>query len=155
MKHKPNCSSNIRCAVYHENGVCPHPKKCDCGADRVSTPPQEEWEKELDKGWELWNYFHKHGTYTTCGEEVKSFIRSLLSKARAEAKKEAEECFQESLDGMVMKLEDARKEEREKVIKWAEERLSPDDDVLREQSKEWCGGWNSALLNLLNYLKSK
>lgn len=128
------------------------------------TPPQEEWEKELDKGWELWNYFHKHGTYTTCGEEVKSFIRSLLSKARAEAKKEAEECPLHHLKNCWCVVcaesirENAIKEEREKVIKWAEENKKPVDWKDTRQSKSDYAngiGYNLALSDLLNYLKSK
>lgn len=54
MKHKPNCASNISCAVYHENGVCPGYKKCDCGADQVELAKDfkktiEEIGKDLKK----------------------------------------------------------------------------------------------------------
>lgn len=43
-QHKPNCSINIRCAVYHADGICNHPiyGKCDCGADSPSQPNSEE-----------------------------------------------------------------------------------------------------------------
>jgi len=36
-QHKPNCSINTVCAVYHANGICNHPKygKCDCGLEGV------------------------------------------------------------------------------------------------------------------------
>jgi hypothetical protein len=54
MRHKPNCSTNISCAVYHENGICPNPKPCDCGAElpqKVSPNniSGESWEKELEE----------------------------------------------------------------------------------------------------------
>lgn len=31
-QHKPDCASNINCAVYHKDGICPGYKHCDCDA---------------------------------------------------------------------------------------------------------------------------
>ncbi len=42
----------------------------------------ENWEKEFDKKWYLWDYSERFGTYNTCGSEVKFFIRTLLQKER-------------------------------------------------------------------------
>jgi len=42
MKHKPECASNRMCAVNHNDGICPDPKKCDCGANNVSQPKTSE-----------------------------------------------------------------------------------------------------------------
>lgn len=30
-QHKPDCSTNTECAVYHRDGVCPGYEDCDCG----------------------------------------------------------------------------------------------------------------------------
>lgn len=35
-EHKPNCSSNLVCLVYHQNVPCPGYKECDCDIDNAS-----------------------------------------------------------------------------------------------------------------------
>ncbi len=47
MKHKPNCSINKSCLVYHEDGKCNHPTygKCDC----VFMPNETKKEKCCEK----------------------------------------------------------------------------------------------------------
>jgi hypothetical protein len=46
--HKPDCSSNIHCAVYHADGICPGYRGCDCGFESVSSKKATMIEK-LDK----------------------------------------------------------------------------------------------------------
>ena len=38
MIHKPNCSININCLVYHADGICNHERygKCDCGLTPIT-----------------------------------------------------------------------------------------------------------------------
>ena len=36
----------------------------------------EDWEKDFDEKWYLWDYSKRLGTYNTCGESVKSFVRT-------------------------------------------------------------------------------
>jgi len=46
---------------------------------------KQNWEKEFDSKWYLWDYSKKFGIYTTCGEEVKSFIRqNFISREEVE-----------------------------------------------------------------------
>ena len=51
-----------------------------------------DWEKEFDKRWYL---FTKDGSmsFTTCGEEVKDFIRSTIQAEKEATKKESYELF--------------------------------------------------------------
>ena len=73
-----------------EGGGCSHypTEKCDCECHPTyPTPTQEigEWEKAFDGRFScLW--FHDGTlpveTYTSCEEEVKSFVKSLLQEAR-------------------------------------------------------------------------
>ena len=46
MKHTSNCSSNISCAVYHADGVCPRYKQCNCGADNFQPMPKQQKPKQ-------------------------------------------------------------------------------------------------------------
>ena len=48
----------------------------------------ENWEKEFDKKWYLWNYSKKLDTYNTCGGPVKFFIRQLLSQTIDQVREE-------------------------------------------------------------------
>ena len=41
---------------------------------------KQNWEREFDSEWYLWDYSKKLNTYNTCGEAVKVFIRQLLAE---------------------------------------------------------------------------
>jgi hypothetical protein len=43
----------------------------------------EKWEEQLDKKWYL-HTMNRYGGVTTCGEEVKDFVRKLLSQQKEE-----------------------------------------------------------------------
>ncbi len=43
LLHKPWCASNIQCAVYHNNGICPDQKQCNCVGNEQ--PPKLNPEK--------------------------------------------------------------------------------------------------------------
>jgi len=45
---------------------------------------KQNWEKEFENKWYLWDYSKKLDTYNTCGESVKHFIRKLLSQQKEE-----------------------------------------------------------------------
>ena len=47
MKHKPYCSSNMRCTVYHESGRCPGYKECNCIQEK---PDLDDMDKLAQKG---------------------------------------------------------------------------------------------------------
>jgi hypothetical protein len=80
-------------------------------------PKTENWEKELNKRWYLYNYQKDGvvGTFVTCEEEVKDFIRSLILQARQEGiemaiKKLTDEEMMEYLrNPIVMSLRDCLK----------------------------------------------
>ena len=57
---------------------------------------KQNWEKEFDSKWYLWDYSKKLNTYNTCGEAVKSFIRQLLAEQEENWQKE----LAEKIEGM-------------------------------------------------------
>ena len=46
--------------------------------------PSERWKEELNKNWRLYNWNKQAGNFTTCGEEIKSFISHLLQSQAQE-----------------------------------------------------------------------
>jgi hypothetical protein len=55
----------------------------------MNTQEIQEWSEEFDERWYLWNLDGL--AYTTCGEEVKSFISQKLKEQEERHKREIEE----------------------------------------------------------------
>ncbi len=82
-QHKPGCMANIKCAVYHADGICPGPYgicTCDTIESNISvpipTPPHQDKE-----AWELPKRFK------FIADEYPDFeedLRSLLHSTREE-----------------------------------------------------------------------
>ena len=53
----------------------------------------ERWKKEFDKSWKLYNWDKQAGNFTTCGEEVKSFISDLLKSQTQEILEEIDKVY--------------------------------------------------------------
>jgi hypothetical protein len=112
-----------KCANWHvtkgltpdnQNCICPcHEKKCcdaGCHGDTCpvhGSPHQESWEKEFD---DLFTYFGPNII-----RDLKSFISSLLSKAREEGAKEALD-EKPWIDFTEMRFAQGIKEERTRIL---------------------------------------
>ena len=58
--------------------------KCVCQCHK-STHNSEDWEKQLDERFNLWNKSEGEDyNFTTCGEDVKAFIREQIKQAKLE-----------------------------------------------------------------------
>jgi hypothetical protein len=81
MKHKPECSSNIACLVYHiDGGQCT--RTCDCGAEypKKSPPATQPFniEEKIKKFMQLAPEF---GKWRTDRNLSASFLRAALQEA--------------------------------------------------------------------------
>jgi len=126
-KHKPNCSSNIHCAVYHANGVCPGYKPCDCGVEKpkkeitAPTPKvSEHWEKELDRifGYTDTQYEPPQRRMNSVEvDRVLAFIRQVKTEATQRGRDEVIG----SLDEVITSVDadnETTYELMDKIIKW-------------------------------------
>ena len=130
-KHKPNCSSNISCAVYHANGVCPGYKPCDCGVEKpkkeitAPTPKVLDWELEAMK--QIGIVLSSKDPLIIKLSAIKILIQSTTQRGRELGYAEAKEMAlrlskaQEDLNKLVCGK--CKKEGRDEVLKEIEEKV--------------------------------
>ncbi len=94
LQHKPNCSTNMRCAVYHADGICPGYKSCDCGFLPQQKIDNSGWEERFDHKFSYASFTWNGDNFTgkkmaqKMKRMVKNFIRQELATTRKQALKE-------------------------------------------------------------------
>ena len=107
-KHRPDCSINKVCLVFHENGVCPDSGKCDCHTPQEDMREKVGWEEFENKFSVMLNFIEAQ-TGVSERENLKSFITEQIQKVRENMKETARQEYNRGYsDGM--------NKERERIL---------------------------------------
>jgi hypothetical protein len=112
---------------------------------------KEDWEKELDQRWYLWNRPGAEHVFTTCGEEIKEFIRNLLVSQKEEMKKCREKLAELEHDQWIAWSKNIAETETlnpERLKRWME--LWRPYSELTEAEKDKDREWADAALTIID-----